>query len=453
MGASYYELLEIPFAASDDDVRKAIRDQRKRWSQLQGHPKLEVQHEAQLKVRELTEAEAVLTDPVRRREYDARIRPASPPPVFDRQPNPRPTPTYDRQPNPTPVLDRQPDPAPQPWQAEPEAWSPKPPREPRLSNRAKRWLVGVGLALAGIAGSVLLVAPSVGSSIRRATGNFPEMAVENYDGSFDSIVGGTDRLVGSAVLAAVVFVVLALLLLRWRKLAALLVLVLGLAAAGVLGVTSAAAFDRQARELILDGMCNGGTGSTGHTTLGGKRVDYGLNRDCNALVLWSGTTEIRTIPAPGNVDLDLHVTSTESRKGGTYVAAATMATDQGGPYTLVTFRLDKESAAQSYNLQAPARGQGFPILGENHLFQFERQSNGQGMVTALDPDTGQFDWDVTCPSGWEYLLFAYDGMIDARGTGDTVACVQQDENRLRTYLLDTEHGRLGDPIEDRAWSR
>lgn len=97
------------------------------------------------------------------------------------------------------------------------------------------------MALAGIAGSVLLVAPSVGSSIRRATGNFPEMAVENYDGSFDSIVGGTDRLVGSAVLAAVVFVVLALLLLRWRKLAALLVLVLGLAAAGVLGVTSAAA--------------------------------------------------------------------------------------------------------------------------------------------------------------------------------------------------------------------
>ena len=137
-------------------------------------------------------------------------------------------------------------------------------------------------------------------------------------------------------------------------------------------MSSASAFDRQARELSLDGMSNGGAGSTGHATLD--------------------------------------------------------------------------------SLQAAARGQGIPIRGESHHFQIERQSSGQRMVTALDPDAGQFDWNVTCPSGWEYLHFAYDGMIDACGTGDTVTCVQQSENRLRTYLLDTERGRLGDLIEDRAWS-
>lgn len=153
----------------------------------------------------------------------------------------------------------------------------------------------------------------------------------------------------------------------------------------------------------------------------------------------------RSIPAPGNADLDLHVTSTESRKGGTYVAAATTTTEQGGPYALVTLRLDKEAAAQSYNLQAPARGQWYPILGENHLFQFELQSRGQGMASALDPDTGQFDWNVTCPSGWEYLLFAYDGIIDTRGTGRH-SCVRSAGREPATNLPPRHRARsLGRP--------
>lgn len=439
MVTNYYELLEIPATSSDDDVRKAIRDQRKRWSQLQGHPKLEVQHEAQLKVRELTEAEAVLTDPDRRREYDASIRP------------PTPVPTFDPRPNPTPVFDHRPDPSRQPWQMDREPWSPKPPKPPLIGARAKKWLLVVAGMTGALAGAVWFVAPSIGAAIRSATGNFPEMAEESYDGSFDYIVNSTDRLVGSAVLGVVVAVLIALLLLRWKKLVSAVVLVAGIVASGALGTSATSAYAGEARELIMDGMCNGGQGSTGHAELDGKRVDYGLNRSCDALVLWSGTSEIRTISSPANSELDLHVVGTASHDGGYYVAAATMATDQGGPYSLVTFRLDEEEEPQAYELRAPSRGQGFPILGRNAYFQFERQVSGQGMVTALNPDTGKFVWDVRCPAGWEYLLFAYDGMIDNQG--DTVTCVQQDENRLRTYLLDTEQGRLGELIEDRAWSR
>lgn len=320
-----------------------------------------------------------------------------------------------------------------------------------MSSRAKRLTVMVGALVVGSTVAVVVLAPTIGASVRDVTGNVPAMAVESYDGSFDSVVGGTDRLVGAAAIGALITLALAGLAYRWRKLAAVLVLVLGLVTSGVTAITAAGAYDREAKELILDGMCNGGQGSTGHTTLNGRRVDYGLNRACDSLVIWSGTTEIRTIPAPGDLELDLHVVGTKSRQGHYFVAAGTMAEDQGGPYTLVIFQLDENAEPRAFDLRAPDSGQGFPILGEHGLFQFERAVNGEGMVTAVDPDTGDFEWNVTCPSGWDYLLFAYDGMIDARGTGDTVSCVQDAANNFRSYELDTEAGRLGAVIEDRPW--
>lgn len=441
MVTNYYELLEIPATSSDDDVRKAVREQRKRWSQLQGHPKLEVQHEAQLKVRELTEAEAVLTDPARRRDYDASIRPPAPAPV----------PTYDRQPNPTPAFDRRPDPSPKPWQMDPEPWRPKPPKPPLISARARKWLLVVAGMTGVLAGVVWFVAPAIGAAIRSATGNFPEMAEESYDGSFDYIVTSTDRLVGSAVLGVVMAVMIALLLLRWKKLVSAVVLVAGIVASGALGASATSAYAGEARELIMDGMCNGGQGSTGHAELDGKRVDYGLNRSCDALVLWSGTSEIRTISSPANSELDLHVVGTASHDGGYYVAAATMATDQGGPYTLVTFRIDKEEQPQAHELRAPNRGQGFPILGLDGRFQVERQAGGEGMVTAVDPDTGDFVWNATCPAAWEFLSFDTGEDYNPPGPELSIACVQADADRFRRYAVNESSGARGDLVEDREW--
>jgi hypothetical protein len=232
---------------------------------------------------------------------------------------------------------------------------------------------------------------------------------------------------------------------------AAIVLFVGLAASGTLGVIATSGYAHEARELIMDGMCNGGQGSTGHTIVDDKRVDYGLNRDCNALVLWSGTTEIRTIAVPGNIELELHVTLTQSKKGGIYVAAASMAREQGDPYTLAIFRLDEEETPRTFDLRAPNRGQGFPILGEQNHFEFERQVNGTGMVTAVDPDTGAFAWDVRCPPGWEYLGFWDDSETHPPGPKVALRCVQTDANRFRRYAVDARTGELAELVEDRAW--
>lgn len=438
MVTNYYELLEIPATSSDDEVRKAIRDQRKRWSQLQGHPKLEVQHEAQLKVRELTEAEAVLTDPDRRLEYDGTIRP------------PVPVPTYE-QPNPAPAFDHRPDPSRQPWQMDREPWMPTPPKPPLLSGRAKKRLAVVAGLAAALAAAVWFVAPAIGAFIRSTTGNFPEMAEERYDGSFDYIITSTDRLVGSAVLGAVIAILLSLLLLRRKKLLSAVVLVAGIVASGSLGVTATSAYAAEARELIMNGMCNGGQGSTGHVELDGKRVDYGLNRDCTALVLWSGTSEIRKIPVPGNKEVELHVTRTESRNGGTYVAAGSWAANAGDPYILAMFRLDEVEDARAIELRAPSRGQGFPILGLDGRFQVERQAGGEGMVTAVDPDTGDFAWNATCPPAWEFLSFNTGEDYNPPGPALSIACVQADADRFRRYAINESSGARGDLVEDRKW--
>lgn len=38
---NYYAILGIPRSASDEEIRIAVREQRRRWTKLQGHPNLE----------------------------------------------------------------------------------------------------------------------------------------------------------------------------------------------------------------------------------------------------------------------------------------------------------------------------------------------------------------------------------------------------------------------------
>lgn len=84
MIATHYSALEIEQSASDEQIRAAVRQQRRRWMQLQGHPKLETRQEAERRVREVSEAEAVLTDPTRRRAYDLTLTPV-PQPIESRE--------------------------------------------------------------------------------------------------------------------------------------------------------------------------------------------------------------------------------------------------------------------------------------------------------------------------------------------------------------------------------
>ena len=84
MIATHYSALEIEQSASDEQIRAAVRQQRRQWMQLQGHPKLETRQEAERRVREVSEAEAVLTDPTRRRAYDLTLTPV-PQPIESRE--------------------------------------------------------------------------------------------------------------------------------------------------------------------------------------------------------------------------------------------------------------------------------------------------------------------------------------------------------------------------------
>ena len=67
---NYYVLLDISQNADESAVRKAIKNERRRWSQRTSHPKQEIRTEAEQKVREIAEAENVLLDPNKRAQYN-----------------------------------------------------------------------------------------------------------------------------------------------------------------------------------------------------------------------------------------------------------------------------------------------------------------------------------------------------------------------------------------------
>lgn len=313
------------------------------------------------------------------------------------------------------------------------------------------------MAMTAVVG--LAVSPGIGAAIRRATGSVRELELERFPGEFVHIVGMTDSLVGGSAFAAALAIVLGTVLFRRHKVVVSIVGALALASCGILAAHSTAAYDGEARELvaayesevreeILLGMCNSGHGSSGEQVVDGSKIEYALSGDCDALVLWSGETEIRRIPAPDGAKLDLHAIGAESRRGAHFVAARTWTEEKGGPYRLVIFRLDQEAETQSFALHAPHSVQGSLILGREGRFVFERQVDGVEMVTAVDPDTGKFVWNVVCPKGWDFLHLLEEGTMRF-GMGDTLSCTRG--TRIRGYKLDMQAGKRGELIEERDW--
>lgn len=67
----FYSLLEIAPSANDDEIKKAIRLARRKWSNRQNSPSAEIRAEAEKAMKEISEAERVLLDSKKRFQYDS----------------------------------------------------------------------------------------------------------------------------------------------------------------------------------------------------------------------------------------------------------------------------------------------------------------------------------------------------------------------------------------------
>jgi tetratricopeptide (TPR) repeat protein len=76
---NYYQLLEIRPTATDDEVKKALLKKQRYWNtRATNTSDLPRRQEAERNVKLLTEAALILRDPVRRQEYDQKLRMAPP---------------------------------------------------------------------------------------------------------------------------------------------------------------------------------------------------------------------------------------------------------------------------------------------------------------------------------------------------------------------------------------
>ena len=66
---NYYKVLNVDPLSSTDDIKKAYREQVKRY-----HPDVNHSEDAEQMIRDINEAYAVLSSPVRRREYDNELK-------------------------------------------------------------------------------------------------------------------------------------------------------------------------------------------------------------------------------------------------------------------------------------------------------------------------------------------------------------------------------------------
>jgi hypothetical protein len=372
MSATHYSALEIEQSASDEQVRTAVRQQRRRWMQLQGHPKLETRQEAELRVREVSEAEAVLTDPARRKAFDLTLRPV-PQPVAQPSPSPRP-------------------PIPDPWRAP----TPNPTKAPPRPETKRRLLIISGLAVLGVLATAIL-AGQLGGWIRGITGNYPDfLRDESILQPETYLVDGTNAVVGAGVIGIVFILLFAIILIRWKKAFGIVILVIGISISLVPVVLGMVQFPGQAQALIKSGLCNGGQGSSGRVEMAGRTVRYGLAEGCTGVILWDGLQLLRVIDAPRGLTLDLHPDTVQTATGGQYIGASTMATDSGGPYQAVIFRIDAVEAPKVVELTAPPSTQG-NLEASNGLFIVERQIDGVGVVKRRRPLDGELHLECWLP--------------------------------------------------------
>lgn len=77
----YYALIGVAETASAAEITKAIRNARRTWTKRQAASNPERRQEAELRIKEITEAEKILKDPAKRSEFDRRRlnwRPSTP---------------------------------------------------------------------------------------------------------------------------------------------------------------------------------------------------------------------------------------------------------------------------------------------------------------------------------------------------------------------------------------
>jgi len=74
----YYKILDVPITAQVDEIKVAIKDKRRLWMQKTNSPQLERRQEAEVKVKQIDEAEKILLESFKRSEYDKQLKTAAP---------------------------------------------------------------------------------------------------------------------------------------------------------------------------------------------------------------------------------------------------------------------------------------------------------------------------------------------------------------------------------------
>jgi tetratricopeptide (TPR) repeat protein len=76
---NFYNILKISPTAAEEEVKKAINRELRVWSNRTNAPQIERRQEAERMVKQLEEAESILLDPAKRKEYDLQIQAAPTP--------------------------------------------------------------------------------------------------------------------------------------------------------------------------------------------------------------------------------------------------------------------------------------------------------------------------------------------------------------------------------------
>lgn len=70
----YFKILDVPITAQAEEIKVAIKDKRRLWMQKTNSPQLERRQEAEVKVKQIDEAEKILLDSSKRSEYEKQLK-------------------------------------------------------------------------------------------------------------------------------------------------------------------------------------------------------------------------------------------------------------------------------------------------------------------------------------------------------------------------------------------
>ena len=70
----YYKILDVAITAKEEEIKGAIKDKRRLWMQKTNAPQLERRQEAEVKVKQIDEAEKILLNSTQRSTYDQKLK-------------------------------------------------------------------------------------------------------------------------------------------------------------------------------------------------------------------------------------------------------------------------------------------------------------------------------------------------------------------------------------------